>query len=267
MIKNINKLLVLLSVFIIIFVSYVIFFFDPEDFKSEIQDYVSSKINYSFIYDGSLNLKYEPDARFSISGIRISDDSYNPPKRIVDIGFLELKINKEKIISKIIDVEKVEARNIVYFGTNIDEILMRTYSILKFKKFSAINPKNNTIVEKLHSSAIVSNDIMTVNELYLETQLLQSNGSGSIDLINKELKIDMIGKLKNIDNVEGVYKDYYPELLADKELPIIIRGPLDNPSIKIDMQGFIQKELINPLKDKLMEKIEDEIKDKIKLPF
>ena len=61
--------------------------------------------------------------------------------------------------------------------------------------------------------------------------------------------------------------DNYPKELAGKELPILIRGTLDNPDITIDMKDIIKKELIDPIKDKLIEKIQDELKEKFELPF
>ena len=110
---------------------------------------------------------------------------------------------------------------------------------------------------------------MTISELYLETQLIQSSGRGSIDLINKTVKIDMIGKIRNIKDISSnsIYLNNYPEDLMDKELPIRIRGTLDNPDIKIDMGDIVKREIIDPIKDKVIEKIQDELKEKFKLPF
>ena len=146
---------------------------------------------------------------------------------------------------------------------------MKTYSLLKFKKFGGINQDDNTLINKIYANAIVNQSIMTISELYLETQLIQSSGRGNIDLLNKTVKIDMIGKIRNIKDISlnSIYLNNYPKDLVDKELPIRIRGTLDNPDIKIDMDDIIKKEIIDPIKDKLIEKIQDELKEKIKLPF
>ena len=270
MFKKINKLLLLLTV-IVFSIVYVIFLLDSDTIKSEIEEYISSKINYTFVYDGDLDLSYEPEARMSITNIRIFDESYDSIKKIVNIGSLELVIDKEKIINKIIDVEKAEALNVIYFGANIDEILMKTYSLLKFKKFENINVENNTVFKKLFSNSIINNNVMKIENIYFETYLIEANGSGIIDLKQRKIKIDMFGKIKNITSVsedsENIYVNHYPEDLTNKELPIIIRGSLDDPDITIDMKYIIKKEIIAPLKDKLIEKIQDDLKEKIKLPF
>ena len=278
MLNKAYKFVILLISLLIITGGYLVFFFDPDNFKSEIEEYLSSKLNYTFVYDGSLDIglidaeseSTESNAFMSISGIRIFDDATKPINKIANIGHLVLIVDKNKLVDKIIDVEKAEAEDIIYFGANIDEILMKTYSLLKFKKFGGINQGNNTEINTIYSNAIIDKNIMIINKLYLQTQLMQSTGKGIIDLINKEIKIDMIGKIRTIEDMSStnsIYLNHYPDDLVDKELPIRIRGTLDNPNITINMEDIIKKEIIDPIKDKLIEKIQDELKEKLKLPF
>lgn len=270
MFKSINNFLLLILI-IIFSIGYIIFFLDSDTIKSEIEEYVSSKINYTFVYDGDLNISYAPDARLSITDIKISDESYEPVKKIANIGSLELIIDKEKIIDKIIDVQKIEALDAIYFGVNLDEILLKTYSLIKFKKFQNISVDNNTVLNQLFANAVIDDDIMKIKNIYFETSLLKASGKGVIDLNQRTIKIDMFGKVRDIksisEDVKNIYTDHYPDDLVNKELPIIIRGSLDNPDITIDIEYIIKKEIINPLKDKLLEKITDDLKEQIKLPF
>ena len=287
MLNKVYKFVIIFISLILIVGGYLVFFFDPDNFKTEIEEYVSSKINYTFVYDGKIDIgiyspktnangdendisNLESKAFISISGIRIFDEVSKPASRIANIGSLGLVVNKNKLVEKIIDVDRAEAQDVVYFGTNVDEILMKTYSLLKFKNFGGINPDNNTVINKIYSNAIIINNKMLINDLYFETQLIQSSGSGTINLTNKRIKIDMIGKIRKINDMRSsnnVYIDNYPKELAGKELPILIRGTLDNPDITIDMKDIIKKELIDPIKDKLIEKIQDELKEKFELPF
>ena len=287
MLNKVYKFVIIFVSIILIVGGYLVFFFDPDNFKTEIEEYVSSKINYTFVYDGKIDIgiyspktnangdendisNLESKAFISISGIRIFDEVSKPASRIANIGSLGLVVNKDKLVEKIIDVDRAEAQDVVYFGTNVDEILMKTYSLLKFKNFGGINPDNNTVINKIYSNAIINNNKMLINDLYFETQLIQSSGSGTINLTNKRIKIDMIGKIRKINDMRSsnnVYIDNYPKELAGKELPILIRGTLDNPDITIDMKDIIKKELIDPIKDKLIEKIQDELKEKFELPF
>ena len=59
MFKSINNFLLLILI-IIFSIGYIIFFLDSDTIKSEIEEYVSSKINYTFVYDGDLNISYAP---------------------------------------------------------------------------------------------------------------------------------------------------------------------------------------------------------------
>ena len=278
MLNKAYKFAILFISIIIIFGGYLVFFFDPDNFKPEIEKYVSLKLNHTFVYDGSLDIGItdteleaaESNAFMSISGIRIFDHTIKPTKKIANIGRLVLIVDKNKLVDKIIDVDKVEAEDIIYFGANIDEILMKTYSLLKFKKLGGINQDDNTKINTIYSNAIIDKNIMTINKLYLETQLMQSTGKGIIDLTNKEIKIDMIGKIRSIEDMSStnsIYLNYYPDDLVDKELPIRIRVTLDNPNITIAIEDIIKKEIIDPVRDKLIEKIQDELKEKLKLPF
>ncbi|CAI8385373.1 MAG: Uncharacterised protein [Gammaproteobacteria bacterium] len=287
MLNKVYKFVIIFVSIILIVGGYLVFFFDPDNFKTEIEEYVSSKINYTFVYDGKIDIgiyspktnangdendisNLESKAFISISGIRIFDEVSKPASRIANIGSLGLVVNKDKLVEKIIDVDRAEAQDVVYFGTNVDEILMKTYSLLKFKNFGGINSDNNTVINKIYSNAIIINNKMLINDLYFETQLIQSSGSGTINLTNKRIKIDMIGEIRKINDMRSsnnVYIDNYPKELAGKELPILIRGTLDNPDITIDMKDIIKKELIDPIKDKLIEKIQDELKEKFELPF
>ncbi len=278
MLNKAYKFSILFISLIIIFSGYLFFFFDPDNFKIKIEEYVSSKLNYTFVYDGSLDIgltdsEFEAtksNAFMSISGIRIFDHTTKPIKKIANIGRLVLIVDKNKLVDNIIDVDKAEAEDIIYFGANIDEILMKTYSLLKFKKFGDINQGDDTKINTIYSNAIIDKNIMIINELYLETQLMQSTGEGIIDLTNKKIKIDMIGKIRSFEDISStnsIYLNHYPDDLVDKELPIRIRGTLDNPDIAIDMEDIIKKEIMDPIKDKLIEKIQDELKEKLKLPF
>ena len=80
MFKKISKFFLLITVILVPTV-YLIFFLNSDAIKSKIEEYISSKIDYTFVYDSDLEISYEPDARISISDIRIFDESYAPIKK------------------------------------------------------------------------------------------------------------------------------------------------------------------------------------------
>ena len=56
MLNKVYKFVIIFVSIILIVGGYLVFFFDPDNFKTEIEEYVSSKINYTFVYDGKLDI-------------------------------------------------------------------------------------------------------------------------------------------------------------------------------------------------------------------
>tara|TARA_Y100000590_G_scaffold57526_2_gene60562 strand:+ start:8135 stop:8938 length:804 start_codon:yes stop_codon:yes gene_type:complete len=265
--KTIKYFISFITLFILLVFIYTIFFFNPDSFKDEIGEYISSKIQYKFTYN-STAWSYDPNPSISMKEIKIIDDSITPNKKIVDIEEAVIAISKENLMNQIIDAEEVAASNLIYYGVNIDEILMKTYSLIKFKKFSTLNEVNSTKIYHLYSTAKIINENMQINDIEIKSELLQARGTGVINLVSKEVSFNMEGRLRDQKSLrQGVYKDHYPQDLHGKVLPIRIQGKMDDLKISIDLEDIIINEIISPLKDKLIEKIQDDLKEKIKLPF
>jgi|TARA_B100000586_G_scaffold76523_1_gene53755 hypothetical protein len=258
-----------LSAIIIIYTGFV---FDPDDYREEITEYISDKINYDFSYEGSIEISYQPKSSISISDIIISEQIGNKIKTIVELERAELLISNENLLNKIIDVEKIQADNLKYFGVNIDEILMKTYSLskFKFKDFVAIDEKNYTNIYTMSSTAIIKDNYMYINNIYIESELLKANGTGKINLLSKEVNFNLNGELKRDADVYGNYKNHYPVELYEHNLPIKISGLIENLSVSIDLSKVIFEEVIAPIKNKIFDKIKnkviDDLKETIKLP-
>ena len=149
--KTIKYFISFITLFILLVFIYTIFFFNPDSFKDEIGEYISSKIQYKFTYN-STAWSYDPNPSISMKEIKIIDDSITPNKKIVDIEEAVIAISKENLMNQIIDAEEVAASNLIYYGVNIDEILMKTYSLIKFKpkSLSVIFVFNILIINKLN---------------------------------------------------------------------------------------------------------------------
>lgn len=254
---------------VFIFFFYFLFIFNINDYKEDIVHYVSSKTKYNFAYDGDIDIRYFP-TYVSMPSINIyKKSSDNSKESIIRIEKLELNVSPFKLLKNIIEIDSVKASNLRYYSINIDEVLMKTYSLLKFNLFNSYQ-NNITDIISMSSTASLVGDIMDIDDIYIETNILKSKGRGTINIVTKEVNFKMLGSIKDKKYVTGIYYENYPIELSGEELPIIIKGPLDNLSISIDLTHIVVNK-VAPLKDKVIDEIKekmiDEIRDKIKLPF
>ena len=115
---------------------------------------------------------------------------------IADMKELELRINKDEVLDGIIDVEKIGIRDMIFYGVNVDEILMKSYTFIKDQKYKQYDTQNSTTIESMTARAIIDNQVMNVSSININSSLLSIAGSGKIDIRSKTINFDMIGKLK-----------------------------------------------------------------------
>ena len=255
----------LLSLIII----YIFFIFNPNDYKDQITNYVSSKTKYDFTYDGDIEVSYYPNFKVLMPGIQVFKMSSDSKDMMIEISSIDLSLSLEQLMNKVIDVSNVEAYEFKYHGVNIDDVLTKTYSLLKLSLFSGANNKI-TNIKNMSAKVTVINNNMKISDLYIETETMEARGNGSIDLLTKESEFSLIGKIKAYKDVISLYQNNYPIELIDEELPMIISGELNNLSVSIDLNHILIKK-VEPIKEKIIDEIQDkvinELRDKIKLPF
>ncbi len=245
---------------------YTKYFLDIDDYKENISQYVSEKINYNFSYTGDLVITIDPEASLIINDIVISDQSDNS-QIITKIQQLKLNINKESILDGIIDVNNVEIVNMKFYGFNLDESLIRSYLLIKDLNYKQITNDIFTSIKSLTATAIINDNQMYINDINIETLLLRVNGVGNLNIKNKTLDFKLEGYIKTEEEVDSIYKQTYPKELSNNTLPMKINGPVDDINFDVDLTDIIKKQIIDPIKDKIFDELEEKIRGKIKLPF
>ena len=261
-----KKILIIIIIVISGAFIYAKYFFDVNDYRDDITSYLSKKIGYEVTYKGTITLEYDPIAKITVTDILIKDPSKNS-STVAEMKELELRINKDEIIDGIIDVEKIEIRDMIFYGINVDEILMKSYTLIKDQKYKQYNRQNFTTIESMTARAIIDNQVMNVSSINIDSSLLSIDGGGKINIRSKTLSFNMLGKLKEKKDVTNVYKDNYPIELYDNNIPVKIVGPVDKIDFKVDLSEIITKQIINPIKEKIIDEIEEKILEQIKLPF
>ena len=249
---------------------YFFFIFNPNNYKDKITDYISSKTKYEFTYNGDIEINFFPETKISMPNIEIYKElSTGSKNMIISIAKTELLISLDKLIDSIIDVKDITAKNFKYYGINADAVLLKTYSLLKFSLYDDLHPDITNIMN-MSARANIDDKIMYINDIYIETEMMEAKGSGTINILTKVADIRMTGNIKELNKITNSYNKIYPDELNGEELPIIITGELNNLSVSIDLSQIAIKK-IEPIKEKVIdaikEKVFDELDDKIKLPF
>ena len=242
------------------------FFFDVEDYRDDITSYLSEKMGYEVTYKGIIKIEYEPSAKITITDIIIRDPLKNN-MLVAEIEQLELVIDKEKVINGIIDVESAEIINMAFYGVDVDEILMKSYTLLKELKYEKYNSQNFTIIKFMKARGIIDNQQMRIENINILTSLLSINGNGVINLQSKKLNFDMIGSLRKKTDVIQVYKNNYPDELYGNNIPVKITGPIEKLNFEVDLTDIITKQIIDPIKEKLLDELNEKILEQINLPL
>ena len=269
--KKIAINFIYLIIFIIsLSIIYLFFIFNPNNYKDKITDYISSKTKYEFAYNGDIEINFFPETKISMPNIEIYKELTTGSKNmIISVAKTEMLISLDKLIDNIIDVKDITAKNFKYYGINADAVLLKTYSLLKFSLYDDLHP-NITNIKNMSARADIDDNIMNVNDIYIETEMMEAKGSGKINILTKVADIRMTGNIKELSRITNSYQKIYPSELNGEELPIIITGELNNLSVSIDLSQIAIKK-IEPIKEKVIdaikEKVFDELDDKIKLPF
>ena len=256
---------------------YLFFIFNPNDYKEHIIKYVSSKTKYSLIINGDIKASYYPDIKVLVPDIQVFNIPSSSHKQSVasltnmkiEVSLIDLSLSVKKLMNKMIDVNYIRAYDFKYYGINVDDVLMKTYSLLNFSSFTGAD-KKVTNIKNMSAKVKVIEDNMMISDIYIETETMEARGNGSIDILTKEAEFIFIGKIKPYEKIISLYQANYPVELVNEELPMVVSGTLDDISVSIDLNHIIIKK-IEPIKEKIIDEIQDkvidELRDKIKLPF
>ena len=271
-----NSLYVLVTL-VSLAVIYLFFIFNPNDYKEHITKHISSKTKYNVLINGDMKVSYYPDIKVLIPDIQIFNIPSNSYKQTItslknmkiEVSLIDLSLSLEKLMNQMIDVNYIRAYEFKYHGVNVDDVLMKTYSLLKLSLFSSANKKITNIKNMSAKVKIIEGNMM-ISDIYIETEIMEASGNGFIDILTKEAAFRYIGKIKPYEKMISLYQANYPTELVNEELPMKISGTLDDLSVSIDLNHVIIKK-IEPIKEKIIDKIQDkvidELRDKIKLPF
>ena len=128
----------------------------------------------------------------------------------IEVSLIDLSLSLEKLMNNMIDVNYIRAYEFKYHGVNVDDVLMKTYSLLKLSLFTG-SDKKITNIKNMSAKAKIIEDNMMISNIYIETEIMEARGNGSIDILTKEAEFSFIGKIKPYEKIISLYQANYPK--------------------------------------------------------
>jgi AsmA protein len=107
---------------------------------------------------------------------------------------------------------------------------------------------NRTVFSRMQLAADVDDGVVATRQLIGELPFLTVRGDGTVDLGRSLVDMDLVAEVRNAPELA---EDPLAADLGGKSLPFRISGPLDDPSLKIDVEALLKSEATELLLDKL----------------
>ena len=266
--KVIKKISYFVITIIAGFIFYFSFLFDINDYKKDLESFISKKANIEFEIQGNLNLDLGINTKINAESLSVKKDNIlllesNSFSAIVSLGH---------IIRGRFDIDSISMTNSKLYGINIDESIVKTYNALKGTSYNIKN-NNYSAIRTIEAKGYYENELLNIKDIRISTDLLTASGFGSIKPSTQSLNISAVSYINDDDSIKNKYGKYFPKYLAKTEIPILIFGNYNNPEIDIKISDVIAKKIKEEVKNKAIKSIKDKIKEKIqsdiniKLPF
>ena len=247
---------------------YIIFIFDINNYKSELEDIISEKSNTEFRISGDLKLDLGSNTVIKAELLSVKKNNV----LILESDIFTADVSLSQILQGKFDINSVSLIKSKLYGVNIDETIIKTYSLLSGKKYSMKN-KFYSDIKSINAKGKYSDDMLQIEDIQIRTELLQADGFGKIVPYSESLSISATSTIAADNDTKEKFGEYYPIYLENTELPILISGNFKRPEIDIKISDVISQKIQQEIKNKAIESIKDKIKDKIqsdiniKLPF
>lgn len=134
-------------------------------------------------------------------------------------------------------------------GVNVNYYLKAADALLHKQSIEAPTDLNETAFDTLAGSMLINNGLAQTNNLLLTAATFKVKGQGSYNLPHQV--IDLALQLES-----------QQELNSQWEIPVIVKGPLARPDVRLDMRELNKIILANEL-DKVKSKVKEQIKENV----
>ena len=132
-------------------------------------------------------------------------------------------------------------------GINIWHEIRRGMALYKGLAPPAAEP-NRTVFSRMQLAATVEDGVVSTRELVGELPFLTVSGNGKVDLGQSLIDLQLLAAVRDVPELAN---DPLGAELRGKSLPFKVNGPLDKPSVSIDIEALLKSEAADMLLQKL----------------
>lgn len=163
-------------------------------------------------------------------------------------------INKNAILQNLNGTAAFNFANGVIEGIDIGYLVNNAYSFVHKRALTDDVNSNQTNFGSFKGTAVIQRGIVSTNDLLLDSSRFQTNGKGTVNLVNEQLNLSLVTSPKDVAKLEGM------------TIPVLVKGTLSDPSIRLDTEALVSavaKEQVQSVKEKVQDKIQQKIQDKL----
>lgn len=152
--------------------------------------------------------------------------------------------------------------NGAFEGVDLWYEIRRARALLRKEALPARTEAERTVFNTCRGSGVLTNGVLTNNDLDVTTQALKITGNGKVDVVNSQIDYNLMANVLRMPK-EGAEANAD---LVEAKIPVTVKGSLSDPKVRPDVQGLIKSEVkkrVDEEKEKLQEKLQDKVQDKL----
>tara|TARA_B100000035_G_scaffold291706_2_gene279771 strand:- start:8167 stop:8964 length:798 start_codon:yes stop_codon:yes gene_type:complete len=254
----IKKVVLSASFLIIGIFLYFIFFFNINNYKTELEEIISEKTKTEFSISGDLDLDFGINTKIKAELLSVKKNNI----LILESDIFVANVSLSQMLQGKIDITSVSLVGSKFYGLNIDESIIQTYSLLSGKKYFMKNARYSSI-KSITARGNYSTSSLQIEDIQIHTELLQADGFGEIVPQTESLSISAISTIVNDKTTREKYGENYPAYLENTRVPILISGNFNSPKINVKISDIVDQKIKQEFKNRAIESIKEKIKSKI----
>ncbi|MEZ5564332.1 MAG: AsmA family protein [Gammaproteobacteria bacterium] len=150
----------------------------------------------------------------------------------------------------------------IYKGMDVWYEIRKARALIRRIEPPVLITPEQTPINALDMSGKISDGVLRTDQLLVEIPFLRVSGKADVNLPKKSLNSELTALVFE----KPVFADDTSlEDLVNARIPLTIKGPLDDPKVRVDLQKMVQGALKESVREVIREKLGDQLREKLGL--